>query len=80
MKRGSSLKICIIAAGKADLYPRFGPTCEWDTAAGDAVIRAAGGVITDLNGEPLKYGGADPKWLNPEFIACSFEWFDKSGE
>ncbi|MCB9982592.1 MAG: 3'(2'),5'-bisphosphate nucleotidase CysQ [Rhodospirillales bacterium] len=75
VKYGSSLKICVIAAGKADIYPRFGPTCEWDTAAADAVLRAAGGMITDTNGEALKYGGADPKWLNPEFIACSFEWF-----
>jgi len=76
VKRGSSLKICIIAAGKADLYPRFGPTCEWDTAAADAVLRSAGGIITDVNGDSLKYGGSNPKWLNPEFIACSFAWFD----
>lgn len=75
VKRGSSLKICIIASGKADIYPRFGPTCEWDTAAGDAVLRSAGGIMTDLNGEPLKYGGSNDKWLNPEFIACSFKWF-----
>jgi len=77
IKRGSSLKICTVAAGKADIYPRFGPTCEWDTAAGDAVLRAAGGMITDLNGECLRYGGADPKWLNPEFVACSFKWFEE---
>ncbi|MEM7650464.1 MAG: 3'(2'),5'-bisphosphate nucleotidase CysQ [Pseudomonadota bacterium] len=76
-KRGSSLKICAVAAGKADIYPRFGLTCEWDTAAADAVLRAAGGVITDLDGNRLQYGGADPKWLNPEFVACSFEWFEK---
>ncbi len=76
VKRGSSLKICIIAAGKADLYPRFGPTCEWDTAAADAVLRSAGGVITDVDGKALQYGGSNPKWLNPEFIACSFKWFD----
>ena len=68
-KRGSSLKICAVAAGKADLYPRFGPTCEWDTAAGDAVLRAAGGMMTDLNGQPLVYGRHDDKFLNPEFIA-----------
>ena len=77
VKRGSSLKICIIAEGKADMYPRFGPTCEWDTAAGDAVLRAAGGTITDIDGQPLKYGGADPKFLNPEFIACSYKWFEE---
>lgn len=77
IKRGSSLKICAVAEGKADLYPRFGPTCEWDTAAGDAVLRAAGGFMTDLDGNPLRYGGRDPKFLNPEFVACSFRWFEK---
>lgn len=75
-KRGSSLKICIIAAGKADLYPRFGPTCEWDTAAGDAVLRAAGGIINDLKGNALTYGGADPRFLNPEFIAAPRDFFE----
>ncbi len=75
-KHGSSLKMCVIAAGRADIYPRFGPTCEWDTAAADAVLRAAGGMITDIDGKALEYGGADPKWLNPEFIASSFAWFD----
>lgn len=76
IKHGSSLKICAIAAGKADIYPRFGPTCEWDTAAGDAVLQAAGGIITDLDGAPLEYGGKRERWLNPEFVACSFAWFD----
>jgi len=76
VKRGSSLKMCIIACGKADIYPRFGPTCEWDTAAADAVLRSAGGVITDLDGKPLKYGGSNDKWLNPEFVACAFEWYN----
>lgn len=75
VKRGSSLKICVIAEGRADIYPRFGPTCEWDTAAGDAVLRSAGGVMTDTEGKPLRYGGFQPRFLNPEFIACSFEWF-----
>ncbi|MEZ5814789.1 MAG: 3'(2'),5'-bisphosphate nucleotidase CysQ [Alphaproteobacteria bacterium] len=75
VKKSSSLKICAIAMGRADIYPRFGPTCEWDTAAGDAILRAAGGAITDINGAPLQYGGANPKWLNPEFVAASFEWF-----
>jgi len=69
IKKASSLKICAVAAGKADLYPRFGPTCEWDTAAADAVLRAAGGIITDLSGTPLRYGRADQKFLNPEFVA-----------
>lgn len=76
LKRGSSLKICVIAAGKADLYPRFGPTCEWDTAAGDAVLRASGGIIRDFQGKPLVYGGADPHFLNPEFVAAPLGFFD----
>lgn len=71
LKCGSSLKICAVAAGRADIYPRFGPTCEWDTAAADAVLRAAGGVITDTEGKALRYIAADPKFLNPEFIAWS---------
>ncbi len=71
IQRGSSLKICSIAAGKADMYPRFGLTCEWDTAAAHAVLKSAGGVITDINNIELTYGGADPKFLNPEFIARS---------
>ncbi|PJB69106.1 MAG: 3'(2'),5'-bisphosphate nucleotidase [Alphaproteobacteria bacterium CG_4_9_14_3_um_filter_47_13] len=73
LKRGSSLKICAIAAGKADLYPRFGPTCEWDTAAADAVLRAAGGIITDVQGHDFSYGHSDRKFLNPEFIASARE-------
>jgi 3'(2'), 5'-bisphosphate nucleotidase len=71
IKRGSSLKICSVAAGKADMYPRFGPTCEWDTAAAHAVIRGAGGFLSDIQGNELTYGGRDPKFLNPEFIARS---------
>lgn len=71
VKRGSSLKICVVAAGKADMYPRFGPTCEWDTAAAHAVLKSAGGYLTDIHGNELSYGGADPKFLNPEFIARS---------
>lgn len=70
---GSSLKMCLIASGKADIYPRFGLTCEWDTAAAHAVLNAAGGYITDMNGKELTYGGRDPKFLNPEFIAWGFE-------
>lgn len=73
IKRGSSLKICAIAAGKADMYPRFGPTCEWDTAAGDAVLRAAGGTLTDTANRALRYGGSHKKFVNPEFIARSAE-------
>lgn len=64
---GSSLKFCLLAAGRADLYPRFGRTMEWDTAAGDAVLRAAGGRVTDLEGLDLKYG--KPGFENPHFVA-----------
>jgi len=64
---GSSLKFCLLAAGEADIYPRFGPTMEWDTAAGDAVLRAAGGLVETLDGAPLSY--AKPGYRNPEFIA-----------
>ncbi len=64
---GSSLKFCCIAAGDADLYIRLGPTCEWDTAAGQAVLEAAGGAVTFSDGTPLSYGKA--KFLNPSFIA-----------
>ena len=72
VKRGSSLKMCVIAAGKADMYPRFGLTCEWDTAAAHAILNAAGGTITDLQGQELQYGlGRSEKFLNPEFIARS---------
>lgn len=68
---GSSLKFCMIAAGDADYYPRCGPTMQWDTAAGDAVLRAAGGSTTQLNGKPLTYGlsGDGKPFANPHFIA-----------
>ncbi len=64
---GSSLKFCLLAAGQADLYPRFGRTMEWDTAAGDAVLRAAGGRVTNLSGSVLRYG--KPGFENPHFVA-----------
>lgn len=64
---GSSLKFGLIAEGGADLYPRFSRTMEWDTAAGDAVLRAAGGQVTDAQGVPLSYG--KPGFENPSFIA-----------
>jgi 3'(2'), 5'-bisphosphate nucleotidase len=64
---GSSLKFLLVADGKADLYPRAGPTMEWDTAAGDAVLRAAGGMTYDLAGAPLAYGKAH--YFNPGFVA-----------
>lgn len=70
IKRASSLKICAIAAGKADLYPRFGRTGEWDTAAGDAILRAAGGVIKAYDTRaPLRYGLRAPHFENPAFVA-----------
>jgi 3'(2'), 5'-bisphosphate nucleotidase len=65
---GSSLKFCLIAAGEGDLYPRFGPTMEWDTAAGQAVLEAAGGeVIDDSTRQPMRYG--KPGHRNPWFVA-----------
>ena len=64
---GSSLKFCLLAAGEADLYPRFGPTMEWDTAAGHAVLIAAGGSVVTHEGTPLRYG--KPGFRNPGFIA-----------
>lgn len=66
---GSSLKFCLLAKGEADIYPRFGPTMEWDTAAGHAVLLAAGGVVNNLDGTILKY--AKPSFKNPNFIAAS---------
>jgi 3'(2'), 5'-bisphosphate nucleotidase len=64
---GSSLKFCLVAGGEADLYPRFGRTMEWDTAAGHAVLRAAGGRVAGLDGVELCYG--KPGLVNPPFAA-----------
>lgn len=64
---GSSLKFCLVAAGEADLYPRLGRTMEWDTAAGHAVLAAAGGRVIGLDGEEIRYG--KPQFANPHFIA-----------
>jgi 3'(2'), 5'-bisphosphate nucleotidase len=64
---GSSLKFCLLAAGEADIYPRAGQTMEWDTAAGDAVLRAAGGRMTTWDGAPFRYG--KPGFYNTAFIA-----------
>ncbi|WP_374442517.1 3'(2'),5'-bisphosphate nucleotidase CysQ [Stella sp.] len=63
---GSALKFCRVAEGVADLYPRLGPTSEWDTAAGQAVVEAAGGRMTMLDGSPFRYG--KPDFLNPGFV------------
>jgi 3'(2'), 5'-bisphosphate nucleotidase len=69
--RGSSLKFCVLAEGRADLYPRFGRTCEWDTAAGHAVLAAAGGRVTAAGSEAsLAYG--KPGFENPHFIAWAW--------
>ena len=66
---GSSLKFCMLAEGKADLYPRFGPTMEWDTAAGHAVLAAAGGRVDNPDGTPFLYGKVETGFLNGSFIA-----------
>ncbi len=72
---GSSLKFCLLAEGEADLYPRFGRTMEWDTAAGDAVLRAAGGLIRTPQGEPFVYGKIgqrdDSDFANGWFVCAS---------
>ncbi len=65
---GSSLKFCRVAEGRADVYPRFGPTSQWDTAAAQCVLETAGGCVLDLDGEVMKYG-IDRPVLNPEFLA-----------
>jgi 3'(2'), 5'-bisphosphate nucleotidase len=69
VQAGSSLKFCRVAEGAADVYPRLGPTCEWDTAAAQAIVEAAGGHVTTLGGAPLRYGKANV--LNPHFVAAS---------
>jgi 3'(2'), 5'-bisphosphate nucleotidase len=66
---GSSLKLCLIAEGMADLHLRIGPTSEWDTAAAQAVLEAAGGLVCDLNGEALQYN-RKPHLINPDFMAA----------
>ena len=65
---GSSLKICLVAEGHADIYPRLGPTCEWDTAAAQAILESAGGGMIDLAGQPLRYNTKD-RLTNPHFVA-----------
>ena len=64
---GSSLKSCLVAEGEADLYPRLGPTSEWDTGAAQAVVEAAGGMVTATSGRPLRYNQRD-SLLNPDFL------------
>ena len=75
---GSSLKLCLLAEGGADLYPRLGPTSEWDIAAAHAVLAAAGGAIWRLDGESVAYN--KPSFLNPDFIAVAdagFPWAEQ---
>jgi 3'(2'), 5'-bisphosphate nucleotidase len=66
---GSSLKLCLVATGEADIYPRIGRTMEWDIAAGHAVLASAGGRVTDLEGKPLMYGKVERGFDNPHFVA-----------
>jgi 3'(2'), 5'-bisphosphate nucleotidase len=66
---GSSLKFCLVAAGEADIYPRTGRTMEWDTAAGHAVLAAAGGSVTTIDGRPFTYGKKEEKFANQFFVA-----------
>jgi 3'(2'), 5'-bisphosphate nucleotidase len=65
---GSSLKFCVVAEGAADVYPRLGPTSEWDTAAAQAVLTAAGGQVRALDGAPLRYN-TRAQLRNPHFVA-----------
>lgn len=75
---GSSLKFCVLAEGGADVYPRLGPTSEWDTAAGHAVLLGAGGRVLRLDGSPLRYN-RKAGLLNPDFVACGDGGSDWSG-
>ena len=73
---GSSLKICLVADGNADIYPRLGPTSEWDTAAAQAVVEVAGGQMTNIDGEAIRYN-QKADMLNPFFLVfgdSSVDW------
>jgi len=75
---GSSLKLCKVAEGRADIYSRLGPTYQWDIAAGQAVVESAGGVVNDLSGNPLSYK-FDPELKNPHFYCAGdkeFRWLE----
>ena len=79
---GSSLKLCKVAEGKADIYSRLGPTYQWDIAAGQAVVESAGGVVNDLSGSPLSYK-FDPELKNPHFYCAGdkeFQWLELFNE
>jgi 3'(2'), 5'-bisphosphate nucleotidase len=73
---GSAIKFCRVAEGEVDIYPRFAPTCEWDVAAGHALVTAAGGKVTDLSGAALRFGTGAKDFVVPEFIA----WGDPKGD
>jgi 3'(2'), 5'-bisphosphate nucleotidase len=78
MPRGSALKFCAVAAGEADFYPRVGPTWEWDTGAGQAIVTAAGGVVLDFAGEPFAYNKKN--LVNGPFLAASsVDWLRRTG-
>jgi 3'(2'), 5'-bisphosphate nucleotidase len=77
INRGSSLKFCLVAEGKVDIYARFGPTSEWDTAAAHCIVREAGGDVTDLQFKPLEYNTRD-SILNPHFLVIGDTGFDWS--
>ena len=69
LNKGSALKLCYVADGQADFYPRLGPTMEWDTAAAQVVVEQAGGFVTTIDAEPLSYNKEN--LLNPFFIVAS---------
>ena len=76
---GSSLKLCLLAEGRADFYPRLGPTSEWDIGAAQAVLRAAGGSVTQTDGSALRYN-TKASLLNPDFFAmgdASLNWIER---
>lgn len=72
----SSIKLCMIAEGVVDVYPKFGQTMEWDIAAGHAILKTAGGEVLDINGLPLLY--AKDNFCNPHFVACGQRWLARS--
>ena len=72
---GSSLKFCLVAEGKVDIYPRFGPTSEWDTAAAQCIVEEAGGVVTDTSLQPIRYNNKE-SLLNPDFLVIADTAFD----
>jgi 3'(2'), 5'-bisphosphate nucleotidase len=72
---GSSIKFCLVAEGSADLYPRFGPTSEWDSAAAQCVVEQAGGRVTTLDLQPLRYNTKE-SLLNPDFMVFGDDGYD----